>query len=274
MMERERPSDLPIFERPPLDEVVAGVQFASPTAYSSVSARDIWDLFRSRFPKAREVPPLAPSFETFGPSVSSAPGLRLQVHAGMQFNRLWFESPDGSHLLQFQPDRLLLNWRRHSKGSSYPHFEAIAQLFNDELCRLSTLYRDKLNTELKVNQCEVSYVNILQASGDGGLNSMFESLRWHVSDGNAVDTLSANWSEVLRRTDNTRYARLLHELQTVMNLQTAHRALRFALTFRGRPESDTIAAAMDFLFDGRRHIVRRFTEMTTREMHEQWGRRA
>lgn len=272
-MERERPSDLPVFDRPPLDEVIVGVQFASPHGYSSVRARDVWALFSDDFPQVREVPPLPPSFETFGPSVG-APGVQLRMQVGAQFNRLWFQSDDGDHLLQFQPDRLLLNWRRRPNGTSYPHFEAIARLFGDALDKLSAFYHDSLNVELSINQCEVSYINILQAMGDGGFDSAFESLHWRVGNGSAVDALAANWSEVLRRADNKPYARLLHELQTVMDLRTTQHALRFALTFRGRPQSGTIAAAMDFLFDGRRRIVGRFDGMTTRAAHEHWGRRA
>ncbi|MDP2738907.1 MAG: hypothetical protein Q8O82_09480 [Pseudorhodobacter sp.] len=67
-----RPEHLPDYSRPPLDDVILGVQFASVPAYTSVDSKGVWDLFRSDFPKIQEHPVLDPQFETFG-------GANLQV---------------------------------------------------------------------------------------------------------------------------------------------------------------------------------------------------
>ncbi len=58
-----RPDHLPDFAEPPLDEVVLGVQFEPVSGYSAVYAKDIWELFRSEFPKVQEQPILPHSLK-------------------------------------------------------------------------------------------------------------------------------------------------------------------------------------------------------------------
>ena len=61
-----RPSHLPVFSNPPLDEVVLGIQFTPVSSYTSVHGNDVWALFREEFPLVQEHPALEPKFETFG----------------------------------------------------------------------------------------------------------------------------------------------------------------------------------------------------------------
>ena len=128
-----RPADLPEFRAPPLSEFVVGVQFAPIPGYSSIDARAIWELFRSEFPIVQEQTPLPPQFETFGGGQSSGFQIQFGTVAGPM--RLWFVGEQNNHLLQFQPDRFLLNWRRSDQGS-YPRYEVIADRFQELLCAL------------------------------------------------------------------------------------------------------------------------------------------
>ena len=56
-----RPDHLPDYSRPPLDEVVLGVQFASVPVYASVDAKGIWDLYRQEFPRSKSIKLSTPS---------------------------------------------------------------------------------------------------------------------------------------------------------------------------------------------------------------------
>ena len=59
-----RPDHLPDFRKPPLNEVVLGVQFNEPAGYRLIRAFEVWSLFREVYPEVHEQPPLAPIVET------------------------------------------------------------------------------------------------------------------------------------------------------------------------------------------------------------------
>src|SRR4051794_5656712 len=105
-----RPTHLPDFRKPPLNEVVLGIQFNPVPGYSQIYAGEVWGLFRARFPQVQEMPALPPNFETFG--IPQGPQIGFNVLAGASHDRFWFLSPAGEQLIQFQMDRLLHNWRK------------------------------------------------------------------------------------------------------------------------------------------------------------------
>jgi hypothetical protein len=106
----DRPSDLPDFRDPPLNEVLLGVQFAQAKGYSQIRVGEVWGLFKSAFPEVEEQPPLQPSFEVFG-LPQAAQGWAGFV-MGPTHNRFWFLTRQKDELIQFQHDRLLHNWRK------------------------------------------------------------------------------------------------------------------------------------------------------------------
>ena len=105
-----RPDDLPDFGKPPLNEVVLGVQFAPPSGYSQIRAGQVWELFKGKYPHTEEYMPLPPVFETFGPRVV-AQANQLEFIDGPMHDRYWFLNDAHDELIQFQQDRLLHNWR-------------------------------------------------------------------------------------------------------------------------------------------------------------------
>lgn len=127
-----RPDTLPDFSKPPLAEVVLGIQFSPVPAYSSVDARQVWELFKEAFPVVEERPLLAPQFETFG-GANRPSSLGFHVGPPPVGSRLWFLSQDANHLIQFQSDRFLTNWRNGPNLQPYPRFEVIADSFERNL---------------------------------------------------------------------------------------------------------------------------------------------
>lgn len=155
------PDHLPDFAKPPLNEVVLGVQFASVPGYTPVDAAKIWDLFKDEFPVVQEQPLLDSQYETFGgANVQSGP--RISVGAAALGSRLWFLSENDSNLLQFQPNRFIANWRKHLENSpSYPRFEGIAKGFESNLAKLAAHFTAAFEYELDIDQAEVTYVNYI-----------------------------------------------------------------------------------------------------------------
>jgi uncharacterized protein (TIGR04255 family) len=263
-----RPQHLPDFGSPPLEEVVVGVQFAPPSNYSSVLARDVWEIFKDKYPNVEEHPPLEPAFETFGGSNLQS-GLRFQIGTGPLRSRLWFISNEQDHLIQFQEDRFLLNWRRRPEGKDYPRFETIADSFRSHLGSLEQFFRTSLDANLDISQAEISYINIIPVTSYSHLGEWFG---FSISKNIDVENLQVHFSEVVNDADGKPCARLNHELQSVVMINGKVKAFRLSLIFRGRPAGKEISKAMAFIYGGREKIVTRFCELTTSDAHAKWER--
>ena len=257
---------LPNFSNPPLDEVVLGVQFDPCPNYSSIFAKDVWELYCEEFPSTAEHQALSPQFEVFG---GHNPQSGFQVNFGQApvRSRLWFISKEQNHLLQFQDDRLLLNWRRYPNGQEYPRFEQIAKDFNDYLIRLKNFFQEKFEFAMKINQAEVSYINNIPIDNYSDISDWFSF--WNDNQ-LKIDGLSTNFIEVINDVDNQPFARLTHELSSVISAEDGKKAFQFALSFRGKPDGEDVESGMKFIREGRKKIVVRFCEATTKEAQKKW----
>jgi uncharacterized protein (TIGR04255 family) len=264
-----RPSHLPDFERPPLDEVVLGVQFAPAPNFTSVHIRDVWDLYKDRFPRVQDHMRLPPLFETFGGMPSQHIGFPPVFMAGQQGagGRVWFISENENELLQFQPDRFLTNWRRGPNEQPYPRFEVISELYESNISKLSTLFMDLFSHELRINQAEVTYINIMPVSSFSEATKYF--VNWKYSTP-AVEGLNITAVEIIQDENLRPYARLIQEIQSAFS-SDARRVYKMSLTFRGRPAGQSKDDAMKFLAKGREAIVLKFKELTTKRAHKRWG---
>jgi uncharacterized protein (TIGR04255 family) len=261
-----RPADLPNYAAPPLTEVVLGVQFASIQGYSTVDAGAIWSLFRSEFPFVQEQPLLLPQFETFGGGQSSEMQIQFGPMAGP--TRLWFANEQGGNLLQFQPDRLLLNWR-HNGSDAYPHYEGIAAVFRDSLSKLENHILASKFHRLDINQIEISYVNIITVENVSDLKKWVNIVPAFTSQ---IETVNVNFTQVLRSEDQKPIARMHHNVRSMVSIDGRNNAFQFDLTYRGKPALPGIDGALEMLGIGRTAIVNSFTEFTTIEAHDAWKR--
>lgn len=264
-----RPDHLPDFEKPPLNEVVLGVQFTPPRGYQQILAGEVWGLFKSDFPSVEELPAIPPSFETFGQSFSPQPNFGFIT--GALHDRFWFLSPKKDELIQFQNDRLLHNWRKiDDQTNQYPRFEKIIESFSAEILKLENYFLSlDDNRKINYNQAEVSYINHVPIDEKIKVSDWLNFLDF----GNRnIDDISATIRRVLSDAGGKPWARLICEVNTAINQATQQRVIIFTLTVRG-PVSPDRAAAIEFLERGRDIVVSEFTELTTNKAHKLWGRK-
>ena len=265
----QRPSHLPNFDEPPLNEVVLGVQFSSLTQFKSVHLREIWDLYRDKYPKVQEFASLPPHFETFG-GQEVLPPFRLQFGGAPPGSRIWFVAEEENRLLQFQPDRFLANWRKNSDQHHYPRFEVIAEAYRADLDKLAAHLHERFRHMIDINQAELTYVNIIE------MEDFSEISDWLSFWNNAavdVEGLVVDFREVIKDREGRPFARFYHSVQTVRSLDGERKAINFSLSVRGKPESRDINSAMRFLEIAREAIVTRFDQITTTNAHTRWGKR-
>lgn len=261
-----RPPHLPDFEAPPLDEVIIGIQYAPPPAYDDRYIRDVWALFENEFPKFKEVGRLEPVFELFG-GPSGIQSIRFELSQIAPRRRYWFLSEDETHLIQYQEDRLLLNWRRRPDNTEYPRFDSILSRFEEYFDRLSKLIRDKGGTQIQATKVELSYINVIPIEESKALS------RWLTivaPSSLAIENLNASFTEVVS-VDRKPVGRMHHEL-TLVTTKEPQKALRLSLTLRGAAAPGTLSAVTSFLEMAREKIASRFIELTTSEAQEKWGR--
>ncbi len=267
-----RPETLPDFANPPLNEVVLGVQFSSPRGYQQILAYEVWGLYRSQFPNVEELPPLPPSFETFG--LPSPMQFNFNVMTGAKHDRFWFLSPKGDELIQFQDDRLLHNWRKVGDATNeYPRFERMIESFEAELLKLQQYCAKLTPQELNVTQCEVSYINHIYVDADDRQLDAGDVFRFAQFPGEKPEDFSFNFRRTISGADGSPIGRITGEVQSAIHNQTGSKIFIFTLTARGAPAKPNIASALEFLKVGREMVVNSFAELTTEAAHKIWGRK-
>ena len=150
----------PEFRRPPVIERVLTVQFQELHEFDVVHYGKWHDRVSQDFPRVRREHRLERIVEPF--PFRLLPGrMQLELDPSPPLPRLVCAEDDRDHgtLLQIQPDRFAMNWRREVNDGSYPRFEDTSTQFRkwfEELHQVCV--SEKIQTPV-VDMCEVTYVN-------------------------------------------------------------------------------------------------------------------
>jgi uncharacterized protein (TIGR04255 family) len=256
---------LPSFRAPPVVEVVLGMQFTAPQL-GVVHVGAFYQRIRHRYPKVVQVPPLAASFETFAstlPPVGSPPPVLPA------FPRQWFISEDDEHLVQFQADRLIVNWRKGGTNRPYPRYSEVRRRFAEALDAFQNFIRDDVGGTFAPNQCEVTYLNQIPL---GNPSEWGHPGRWVYlwTDEDGLESVQVVTHRLLKRPDGEPFARLVTSMEG--GVANGAPALLLNLSARGRPETRDPEGVLDFLDSARAEIVTRFASIATNTANQAWGR--
>jgi uncharacterized protein (TIGR04255 family) len=155
--------DLGSFDRPPVTEVVLGVQFAAPVVDLDVLAT-FGLRVKDRLPVREQHPPLPRVEESFSVKFRS-PRIQLKVLQGFELPRAWFVSADQREVVQLQSDRLVVNWRRMAPDDRYPRYAKLRPLFDGHLATLQTCLTELGKPIGTVDFVEVTYLNEVAVPG-------------------------------------------------------------------------------------------------------------
>jgi uncharacterized protein (TIGR04255 family) len=266
--------NLPNFTDPPLSEVILSLQFAALTNLKSVHIGLLWERFRSEYPIVTEQPPLQTVFETFG---VPRPAAQMQIETFLTppLPRYWFEHSGLPDLLQVQQDRIVHNWRQLAESShSYPRYGAVKARFQKELATIQQWLSDEDVGEIRANQCEVTYINII-APPDGvvHLNKITPLWKGDFAELPPNDLQSVRLQLAsLFSVDEKPAGRVYVHFHPGFRQSDNAPIIRLEITARGRPKGETIADALAFMDVEREQVVQTFAAVTTKEMHKLWGR--
>jgi uncharacterized protein (TIGR04255 family) len=273
-----RPTDWPDFERPPVNEVILSIQFAALEKMKTAHIGLLWARFRAQYPDVIEQGPINAVFETFGAPPQPGPPIRFEQFLSPPMPRYWFEKSGTPDLLQVQQDRIIHNWRKHEEEPIYPRYETLRDRFKTEVNQFISFLDDEKIGDLRPNQCEVTYMNIIELPGSERVHDRLEKITtlWtgRLSDRLDTDLEEASVQLRFKLLEAGKPVGRVHVSfqPAVLRSDPSKEVIRLDITARGRPKQDTPESAFDFLDLGRRAVVKTFAAVTTPSMHSMWGR--
>jgi uncharacterized protein (TIGR04255 family) len=273
-MSGTRPSDLPDYENPPLNEVLLSLQFAQPKGFGNIYAGLLWQQFKDKFPKYQEQPSIPPVFEVFGPNPATTPP--FQISMGVPSLRYWFFNEN--EVIQVQSDRFIHNWRKTESEEEYPHYELIQEKFRKAISIFETFLRDNSLGELRPNQCEIAYINQIDLPDDMNPHENLQKIFRFLNESLVpVSSLKFEDSNIQMRyiieDGNEKLGRIHIHIMPALRITDQKPIIQLSLTVRGKPKEETIESVFNFFDQGRSLIVKSFDSLTTPEMHVRWRKK-
>jgi uncharacterized protein (TIGR04255 family) len=257
---------LPDYDRPPVVEVVLGVQLR-PLQLRAIDLGPLRDIWKDRYPTVVEQPPLPPTSMTDGNSV-----MPLINFGPSPMMRHWWLSTDEERLLQVQQDRFILNWRRRNPSSAYPRYPELRALFEQHLGEFTRFVAAAQAGIVQVQLGEVTYINDLGLGGDPPALDEALSAWGRVPPHHLGEPEDVRFAEVFPISDMPLDTKMYVSLDP-QRRPDGTRTMILTLTVRGGVEGNTAADALRFLDNARAHIVTSFSEITSESMQARWGRK-
>lgn len=266
------------FERPPLVEVAASVQFPELGAFHVAHLGALWLEFRDQYPTVQQHHPLDQVVEQFDRPRRARSG--LTVTSAMPVPRLWFVNESGAQIVQVQSDRLVVNWKRVRGADAYPRYEGIKSEF-ERVFGIATSFFEAHNLDApQPSQVELTYVNALVSdNGDAGTKDWLHKVLTNWADGSS-DATDVELEEVTLRSQSVLMVsgapagRLYVDVSPGVAAVDGKKTYMLSLTVRGAPKSPTLAGATEFLDFAHRVVIDAFLRVTTEAAHFSWGRQS
>jgi uncharacterized protein (TIGR04255 family) len=242
-----------------------------------VQAGLLWLKFRKQYPKASEQPPIAPAFETFGAAIPVQPMLQFETLLVPPVPRFWFETEDGTHLVQVQQDRFIHNWRERQPGDRYPRYDKLRVRFRHEVERFEEFVGENDIGSLGVNQCEITYFNTIQLTPSDDPHGQLSDITplWSGQHSGELpgDLENATVQARYLMTENgDPVGRIYVSFRPVLKMPDFTRAIQLEITARGRPRDPSVDGAFDMLDFAHASAVRTFAAVTSPKAQSLWGR--
>jgi uncharacterized protein (TIGR04255 family) len=268
----------PKFKNPPLVETLLGFQFEPLSAMKVVHFGLFWKQINinDRFPNSEEQGQLLPQFES--KEVTARP-LGLLFRQGVDLPRVLLlsdTSEAGQNVIQLQNDRFLQNWRcKNLANQGYPSFDSNEEVFQKDFYAFIDFAKEYDLGRIKLNQCEVTYVNRIALEDGLSLAEMCakvvpflataHSVKAFPSAAEQITFVSSFWIDAIR-------GRIHIQISPAVSTEENRQMLDFRLTARGAPSSDEPESGLDWLRHAHDYVNEGFAEMTSSEMHSKWVR--
>lgn len=260
-------NDGPHFGRPPVAEVVCGVQFSGAEGWRTPHFGSFWEQIRTEYPEFEDQPPLdrlrlegaASEFQ-----VSPLPPLR----------RVFFVQPPGNFLMQLQQNRILHNWRKVSDSDEYPRYKKAYAKFIWSWGKLTHFTASAGLSDPRPEAFELTYINHITKDGAKFPRDVWDFLAFYEQTPKAVvakdsSAMAMHFGWPLPNEMGI----LTFDLKHGLRPSDESEVLLIEFNARGKVKQD--ATNMDEWFDtAHRAIVNTFDALTTESAHDLWGKQS
>lgn len=264
------------FERPPVVEVVASVQFGGLSDAGIFSVGNYWrENLREEFPEfSLQAPYDVPEEKFHGPQPPSA---NLQFGGRPPLPRLWLSAQPGQpgDLVQIQQDWFALNWRKVLPHDRYDRWPQRRDAFERHWTAL-VAWAGRLGDRLSPRQFEVTYINhIVPIDGlwtghddvgvvfDGGPPRSVGDRRLEMAGWNADYRVEVDGSPKART-----HVSAQPGFRSVPGQPEPQPLVVLEVTCRGQVGSDNVLTCLDL---GRESVVNTFLSVTSAKAKKAWG---
>ncbi|MBI2930469.1 MAG: TIGR04255 family protein [Planctomycetes bacterium] len=265
----------PVFEKPPVAEVVLGMQFSPLTTLRVAHYGLLWTRFRGDFTRAEEQPPLAHFVETFGKP--QGPSLEVRIETIPPVPRCWFLNKEGTELIQVQQDRFVHNWRKLATDAAYPRYAALRETFAKNLNAFREFVDDEKLGEIVADQCELTYINHIEQSGIWMRHSEIEKVMrlWNAGPREAGQPENVRFEVkyIISDGKDMPIGRLNVQLIPAFRRADGQPIFVMESIARGSPMGEGTDGVLAFLDLAHERQIRTFIAVTTDEMHKAWRMR-
>lgn len=266
---------LPSYKKPPVTEVVVGVQFNELVNFSSIHYGLYHQRVLEKYPLFQELAPIDSTFEFFGEDdkvFQASP--KTTFYQTPPLRRGWFLEKEQNRLIQLEPEHFFHNWRKVTGQEGYPRYESIKDEFKNLWNDFLDFSKEQNFNEIKVNQWEVTYVNHIDIHEGwetlGDMKNIFSQWSGDTTEGFLPIPEFVEMKE--RYAFPEQKGRLHISLNRAIRQRDNKECFLFRLTARGRLETSKTDDILDCLDRGREWIVKGFTDLTTTNAHNLWKR--
>jgi uncharacterized protein (TIGR04255 family) len=154
MAKSKKQSSKVSFAKPPLIEVVCGVQFETVEKFQVAHIGRLWNELGDTYTQSREVMALVAPIELI-------PGIeppKIVVTPSLMPRTILIASDNGS-IVQVQRDAFYRNWQRKGSDDTYPRYEFVIERFEEELEIFNRFISNNELGIIKPIQFELTYLN-------------------------------------------------------------------------------------------------------------------
>ena len=261
------------YERPPVIEVVCGVQFKELKSLSAPMLGVFWAPMRDEYSeRPTTVAPLPHVIEGSIQAVQRESRVRL-MHATV-IPRTFFIHRSKNWVMQVQGDRFLHNWRKETPDP-YPRFTAVFDRFSARWIDFQQFCVAELDEKPRVDQLELTYINHLPA-GEGWdelseVGAVFPDISWR-KNRSFLPTPESVTLELTFPLPGEQ-GRLHVSVQPGVNPQSKQQVLLCELTARGMPDSIEDGGFESWFELAREWIVKGFADLVDSDLQQRiWKR--
>jgi uncharacterized protein (TIGR04255 family) len=173
-MNKKSKSSKVSFKKPPLNEVVIGIQFETLPKFMVGHVGKLWSFYDAEYTNCREQPALVAQVEILPKAPST-----IQLTPTLM-PRTVFGTVDNSSVIQVQRDAFYFNWQKTALASKYPRYETISANFHKQFLKFTDFVAREDLGEIKPFQFELTYLNEIPID-TGGIR-LLKDFSWNLED--------------------------------------------------------------------------------------------